>query len=135
MLVDRNTLATRQKAVEAEIARCVSEGKKLFGLDLSKVDISYNLTGNTAGWAFGRWGQFGIKLNRQFIAGTEESYEHMLNETISHEFSHIICYMNPALGRKHGGAQKKILRLDRVRWRADDLRIPARRVRIVLAHA
>lgn len=115
MLVDRATLATRQKAVEAEIARCISEAKRLFNVDLKDMQVMYNLTGRTAGMASARRNYDGtiryfIRLNRQMISGTQEAYNDMISDTISHEIAHIICYVRPELGRKHDTGWKNVHR-------------------------
>lgn len=115
MLVDSNTFKTRMAAVNAEIARCVSEAKKLFNVDLSAMQVKYNLTGQTAGWAQSRRTINGglthiIRLNRQMISGTEDAYNDMVADTISHEIAHIICHERPELGRKHDAGWKNVHR-------------------------
>ena len=109
MLVDHKVFEERMVAIRAEVARCISEGKKLFNLDLSKVQVRYDVKGRVGGWAGSKYGTYFVRLNRQMIGG--EGYEHMLNETVSHEFAHIICYMNPSLGRRHDYGWTRVHRM------------------------
>lgn len=110
MLVDYKTFETRMKAVNAEVARCVAEAKRLWNLDISGMHVQCNLRGSNAGSAQRRGTFCIVKLNREMIGGPQDVYEDMIGEIISHEIAHIICFLKPELGRNHDYGWKAVHR-------------------------
>lgn len=115
MQADRATIETRRTQIIAEVNRCIAEGKRLYNLDLSVVKVRLDVKGRTAGWALvdprkpHDHGRYTIRLNVQMICAADpNAFNHILNETISHEMAHIICGMNPQLGRKHDAGWKAV---------------------------
>lgn len=83
-----------------------------YGLDTSMVKIRFDLRGRSAGQAGCRIGMGGkthdhyVRFNVQMI--TNEGFDHVYNETIPHEIAHVICYMNPSLGRNHDAGWQRV---------------------------
>ena len=106
------TIPSRMDKVREEIKRCIEEGKRLFNVDLSVVQVRYDLRGKTAGTAgargFAGARSYFVRLNHQMING--EGFDHIVGSTISHEYAHIICYMRPELGRGHDYGWKSVHR-------------------------
>jgi predicted SprT family Zn-dependent metalloprotease len=91
----------------------VERAKELYGLDLSQVKVSFDLRGTAAGRAGGKGYSmpghaYYVKFNRDML--TREAFEHVLNDTVPHEYAHVVCYMNPALGHRHNTGWAKICR-------------------------
>lgn len=101
---------TPKQRMSAKIAEMVRIGKEKFGLDLGKVDILYNLRGRAAGMAQHRRSRNGDHFNIRFNADmlTREAAEHVIENTVPHEFAHIVCYMNPSLGSGHDSGWKAV---------------------------
>lgn len=101
---------TPKQRMSAKIAEVVRIGKEKFGLDLGKVDILYNLRGRAAGMAqyrkSGNVEHFSIRFNADML--TREAAEHVIESTVPHEFAHIVCFMNPRLGKGHDGGWKSV---------------------------
>lgn len=83
-----------------------------YGLDMSGVKIRFDLRGRSAGQAGCRIGMGGktydhyIRFNVQMIHS--DGFDHIFNETIPHEIAHVICYMNPSLGRNHDTGWQRV---------------------------
>lgn len=84
--------------VRVRCAEVVAKAKELYGIDLSGVHISFNLRGRVAGRAMGkRLGDqqatnYQVKFNADML--TREAAEHVINETVPHEYAHILSFMN-----------------------------------------
>jgi len=87
-----------------------AKAKELYGLDLSNVGIRFDLKGRAAGMACMRGVRgaphFYMRFNRDML--TREAFEHQLNNTVPHEVAHIVCFMNPKLGRNHDSGWESI---------------------------
>ncbi len=81
---------------------------RLYNLDLSKVGILFNLKGRAAGMACRRGNTYFMRFNRDMLS--REAFDHLLNETVPHEIAHIICFMNPMLGRNHDHGWVRVCR-------------------------
>ena len=95
-----------QTQMEQIMARCkeaFAKAKELYGLDLSKVGIRFDLKGRAAGMACARGTLYSrtyyMRFNRDML--TREAFDHVLNDTVPHEVAHIVCFMNPMLGSNH----------------------------------
>jgi predicted SprT family Zn-dependent metalloprotease len=98
-----------QQAMQQVRDRCaemVVKARELYGLDLSKVRVSFDLRGSAAGKAMGRAGQFTVKFNHDML--TREAFDHVYNDTIPHEYAHIICFMKRELGRNHDNGWRRV---------------------------
>ncbi len=91
----------------------VAKAKELYGIDLAHVPVTFNRKGRAlgvAGCSMDRFtrvtsGHF-IKLNGDGLFTS--AYEHLINETIPHEYAHTICQMRPEMGYKHDAGWKAI---------------------------
>jgi predicted SprT family Zn-dependent metalloprotease len=104
-----------QTQMEQIIARCketFAKAAALYGLDLSKVSIRFDLKGRAAGMAGARGNIFArtyfMRFNRDML--TREAFDHVLNETVPHEVAHIVCFMNPKLGSNHNAGWARVCR-------------------------
>lgn len=100
-----------QNQAQQILDRCnqvIAKAKELYGLDMSGVQIRFDLRGRAAGQAYRRGFQYGVRFNRDML--TREAFDHVLNNTVPHEFAHIACFMNPNLGRNHNSGWEKVCR-------------------------
>jgi SprT protein len=79
-------------------------------LNFDKVDIRFDLRGRAAGMACARLGRNGrtyhIRLNTDML--NREAADHVINETVPHEVAHIICFMDPRMGRNHDSGWRHV---------------------------
>ena len=95
------------------IARC----KEVFAiakqhwphLDFSNVGIRFDLRGRAAGMASRRGSQYYMRFNNDML--TREAFDHLKNDTVPHEIGHIVCFMDPRLGRNHDSGWARCTRL------------------------
>lgn len=85
-----------------------AKAKELYGLDLSNVGVRFDLKGRAAGQAYRRGDQYGMRFNRDML--TREAFDHVLNNTVPHEVAHIVCFMDPRLGKNHDSGWEKVCR-------------------------
>jgi len=82
-----------------------------YGVDMSKVRLSFDLKGRVAGWASRKAGVYGVRLNRDMITrGDPKALKDMIEDTVPHELAHIVCYMNPKLGHNHDYGWQSVCR-------------------------
>lgn len=84
----------------------VLKARELYGFDLSVVQIKFDLKGRAAGQARRINNRYFVRFNRDML--TREAFNHVLNNTVPHEFAHIICFMDPRLGRDHDGGWARV---------------------------
>jgi len=99
--------------IRARCGEMVEKIKALYGMDLSQVRISFDLRGRAAGKAGGRgYGQPGssyyVKFNRDML--TREAFEHVIQDTVPHEYAHVVCYMDPSKGKNHNYGWERVCR-------------------------
>lgn len=75
---------------------------KLVGRVLQKFNITSTRCGGMAGH---RRGQYYVRWSPLAIAADIETY---IKITVPHEIAHIVCYMNPNLGRNHDSGWKRV---------------------------
>src|SRR5574337_453766 len=92
-------MQTQAQLILDKCNEVVAKARELYGLDLSKVQIRMDLRGRAAGVAMRRGGIYTVRFNRDMM--TREAFDHVLNNTVPHEFAHIVCFMNPSLGKNH----------------------------------
>lgn len=95
-----------QEQVRNKCKEVAAIAQRLYGVDLSQVNISFNLKGGVAGWASWkrRLGVMGYacKFNADMLLrGDPETLDNMINTVVPHELAHIVCYMKPSLGKNH----------------------------------
>lgn len=104
---------TPHQQILAKCKEMVVKAKELYNLDLSAVPVSFNLRGRCAGvaqWRINRstgtTRDHAIKFNRDMLG--REAFGHVLNNTVPHEYAHIVCVMNPRLGRNHDAGWERV---------------------------
>lgn len=86
----------------------VLKAKELYGIDLSTVQVRFDLRGRCAGQAMRKAGVYIVRFNRDML--TREAFNHVHDNTVPHEYAHIICFMNPSLGRNHDSGWERVCR-------------------------
>jgi predicted SprT family Zn-dependent metalloprotease len=99
--------------IRARCGEMVEKIKTLYGMDLSRVQISFDLRGKSAGKAGGRGYRmpghaYWVKFNRDML--TREAFEHVINNTVPHEYAHVVCYMDPNRGKNHDHGWARVCR-------------------------
>lgn len=105
--------AQQQAAIIARCKEVVAKAKELYGMDLSQVQISFNLRGRAAGKAGGRGyrmpgSAYYVKFNHDML--TREAFDHVINDTVPHEYAHVVCYMDPNKGSNHDYGWARVCR-------------------------
>lgn len=101
-------MPTPQQQVIDKTKACFARALELYGLDLSRVAIRFDLKGRAAGQASRRGFQYAIRFNHDMLH--REAFDHVLNNTAPHEVAHIVCFMNPQLGRNHDRGWERVCR-------------------------
>lgn len=83
-----------------------AKAQELYGVDLSRVGVRFDLRGRAAGQACRRGNEYYIRFNRDML--TREAFDHVYNDTVPHEIAHIVCLMNPKLGRMHDAGWARV---------------------------
>ena len=99
-------MPTPQQQVSEKTKACFDKALELYGLDLSRVHIRFDLKGRAAGQACRRGSMYAIRYNHDML--TREAFDHVLNNTVPHEVAHIVCFMNPALGADHNSGWERV---------------------------
>jgi SprT protein len=77
-----------------------TKAKELYPhLNFDAVGIRFDLRGRCAGMAHRRGGHYFMRFNADML--TREAFDHVLQDTVPHEIAHIVCFMDPRLGRNH----------------------------------
>lgn len=106
--------AQRIEMVRNRVQEILKLAGERYGLDMSQVDVRFDLRGRAAGLAGCRriWGggtsDHYLRFNVDMIAG--DGFDHVYKETVPHEIAHIVCYMNPRLGANHNPGWKRVCR-------------------------
>lgn len=107
-LVDRIAL------VRARTEELLKVAGERYGLDMSKVAIRFDLRGRAAGMAgcqrdwHGNTSNHYLRFNVEMMA--RDGFKHVFEETVPHEIAHVVCYMNPKLGKDHDAGWKHVCR-------------------------
>lgn len=99
-------MPTPQQQVMEKTKACFDKAKELYGLDLSRVHVRFDLKGRAAGQASRRSGMFAIRYNHDML--TREAFDHLLNATVPHEVAHIVCFMDRSLGADHNSGWERV---------------------------
>lgn len=99
-------MTTPQQQIMEKCKAVFAKATELYGLDMSRVGVRFDLKGRAAGYACRRGSQYYIRFNRDML--TREAFDHVFNNTVPHEIAHIACYMNPALGSGHNSGWMRV---------------------------
>lgn len=99
--------------IRARCGEMVEQIKALYGMDLSQVQVRFDLRGGSAGKAGGRGyrlpgSAYYVKFNRDML--TREAFEHVINDTVPHEYAHVVCFMDPSKGKNHDYGWQRVCR-------------------------
>ncbi len=104
-------LETRKTQVLEKIAALTIQAERLYNITLPHIDVRFDLTGRVAGYAGWRTTagvtNYFMRFNTDMMIN---SWDHIINETISHEISHHICFSYPHLGRNHDAGWARVCR-------------------------
>jgi predicted SprT family Zn-dependent metalloprotease len=78
-------------------------------LDFTNVGIRFDLHGSSAGQTIRRRGVYSIRFNADML--TRDAFDHVINNTVPHEIAHLVCFMDPTLGRNHDRGWARVCRL------------------------
>lgn len=102
----------RFQQMNTKVRQLFKRAQELYGLDLSKTEINYRLRGRVAGKAVCRHclvsGQksYRVSFNKGLVMG--QHFEDMLVNTTAHEVAHIVCMMDPRLGKDHNSGWRRV---------------------------
>lgn len=108
------TLVDRIALVRTRTEELLKVAGKRYGLDMSKVAIRFDLRGRSAGMAgcqrdwHGNTSNHYLRFNVDMMA--RDGFQHVFEETVPHEIAHVVCYMNPKLGKDHDAGWKHVCR-------------------------
>jgi SprT protein len=102
-------MTTPQTRVLAKCKEVFARAMELYGTDLSKVSISFDLRGRVGGWASakGTPRRYAMRFNHDMLLREEKE---MIDEVVPHEIAHIVCFMKPQLGRNHDYGWARVCR-------------------------
>lgn len=75
---------------EQKVRDCLARAETLFGVDLSAVEISFNLKGLTAGYAHNYNDKLIVRFNADAVS---THWDHMTESTIPHEVAHLVGFV------------------------------------------
>ena len=99
-------MKTRIEQALKRIQEVSIKAKALYGVDLSDLNVRFDLRGKAAGQAGQRGEMRFIRLNTDMIEN--DSFNHLIEQTIPHEIAHIVCIMRPMLGYGHNAGWKRV---------------------------
>ena len=93
-------MATPQEQALAKCKEVFARAMELYGTDLSKVAIRFDLKGRCGGVAGARGypRAYFMRFNRDMLM---RETDEIVNVVVPHEIAHIVCYIKPELGRHH----------------------------------
>lgn len=100
-----------QAKIQQVIDRCqklFAVAREVYGVDLSKTTIRFDLKGRAAGHAMLRCGHTTIRFNRDML--TREAFDHVYNNTVPHEIAHLVCFLDRSLGKNHDSGWERVCR-------------------------
>ena len=107
---------TPQEQVRARCREQFELAHTLYGVDIRRTPVLFNLKGRVAGYAScmrsrltGVASDFQLRFNLDMLTrGCEQTLREMLEETIPHEVAHIVCYAKPSLGQNHNEGWRRV---------------------------
>jgi predicted SprT family Zn-dependent metalloprotease len=99
-------MTTPQQQILDKCKAVIAKAEALYGLDMGRVSLRFDLKGRAAGQACRRGAQYHIRFNRDML--TREAFDHVLNNTVPHEIAQIVCFMNPSLGSGHNRGWERV---------------------------
>ena len=91
-------MTTPQQRMVAKCKEVFATATAMYGVDLSKCDVRFDLKGRAGGMACRRGGQVFMRFNHDMML---RETDEMVNVVVPHEIAHIVCFLKPSLGRNH----------------------------------
>ena len=105
--MDYNLLQFRTAQIREKFELVFALAKQKYGYDLPPTLLEFNIKGRMAGQAKRtKDGLYVVRLNQYMLMN--DSFDHILNETVPHEIAHIVCMHNPVYGRNHNKGWKEV---------------------------
>jgi SprT protein len=98
----------RIEQVRVRVRELVSKANALYFITLPHINIRFDLRGRSAGQAIHGRDGYSIRFNVDMLANN--SWNHILEETVPHELAHIVCFFDPRLGRDHNIGWQRVCR-------------------------
>ena len=107
------TQASYEQQIIDKVQKCIDLarvviplGSNFCGDEFPVPEVEFYNKGRAAGKAVRTAdGRLIVQFNRE---ACEKYLDEMLNDVVPHEVAHIVCYINPALGRRHDGGWKRV---------------------------
>lgn len=99
-------LSSKIELVVSRVNAVISLAEHKFNINMPTVDIRFDLKGRAAGIAGYKGYRFYLRFNVDMMMNT--SWDHIFDDTIPHEVAHLVCYVNPSLGRNHDYGWKRV---------------------------
>ncbi len=98
--------SNRQLAI-AKVNEVCALATKLYGVDLSNLQLRFDLKGRAAGQAqLTGQRQIVVRLNDGMLHHT--GADHVINNTVPHEIAHIVCFLRRELGHGHDAGWQRV---------------------------
>ena len=107
-----------QQQIVAKCKEVFARAQELYGVDLSKVTISFNLKGRRAGVA--SWkincltcetSAHTLRFNHDMVTRNDPKVlRDMVENTVPHEIAHLVCAVRPELGKNHDYGWARVCR-------------------------
>jgi SprT protein len=99
-------MQSRLATIVSRVQEVCAKAVRLYGVNLDDLDVRLDLKGKAAGKAGYCVKSYYIRLNVDMIQN--DSFTHIIKDTIPHEIAHIVCCMNPMLGKGHNNGWKRV---------------------------
>lgn len=102
----------RLERVRQRTQEVMHKAKSLFGVDVSAAQIKFDLTGRVAGLAICKYcvltkqKRLTLRFNCEII--NSDQLDHFVDTVPAHEVAHLVCALNPALGRNHDAGWRRV---------------------------
>lgn len=104
-------MSNMQTIREATLA-CLAKAEKMYGVDLSKVQIKFDLKGAAMGqarWRINRFTREASELQLRFnLRMCSEDMHDAINDTVPHEVAHIVNVVAPHTGANHNAGWRNV---------------------------
>ena len=117
----------RLALIEKKFNELVYLSTNLYNINLGLLTLKTTLRGKKIGNACMGFNpiKLEINLNINAINGTDEQFNHVLNDTLAHEMAHIVNFLSPKTGKNHNRGWKNVcLRLGgngKARYSSNDI--------------
>lgn len=98
----------RKQLVTEKVKQLIELGNQLFNTKLPMPTVQFNLHGRCAGMAIRKGNHYYLRFNAEMM--TNNSWDHIYNDTVPHETAHGFCQFNPRLGKDHNAGWADVCR-------------------------